>query len=105
MVFACRQLFPRRGIRFLIEAVARLKPRFPDLKLVLAGDGFEWPELAHLAADLGIERDVTFLDWVPNTELPPYYANRFSERDGAAVGLAAFESRLFDQDCGGVKRQ
>src|SRR3954452_4518664 len=41
MIFACRQLFPRKGIRFLIEAAAKLRPRFPDLKLVLAGDGFE----------------------------------------------------------------
>ena len=73
MIFACRQLFPRKGIRFLLEAAAQLKPRFPDLKVVLAGDGFERPELARLAADLGIEADVTFLGWVPNTELPPYY--------------------------------
>ena len=29
MIFACRQLFPRKGIRFLIEAAAKLKPRFP----------------------------------------------------------------------------
>ena len=73
MIFACRQLFPRKGIRFLLEAAAQLKPRFPDLKVVLAGDGFERPELARLAADLGIQADVTFLGWVPNTELPPYY--------------------------------
>jgi glycosyltransferase involved in cell wall biosynthesis len=73
MVFACRQLFPRKGIRFLLEAAAELKPQFPDLKIVLAGDGFERPELARLAADLGIASDVTFLGWVPNTDLPPYY--------------------------------
>jgi glycosyltransferase involved in cell wall biosynthesis len=73
MIFACRQLFPRKGIRFLLEAAAQLKPRFPDLKVVLAGDGFERPELARLAADLGIAGDVTFLGWVPNTDLPPYY--------------------------------
>jgi glycosyltransferase involved in cell wall biosynthesis len=73
MIFACRQLFPRKGIRFLLEAAAQLKPRFPDLKVVLAGDGFERPELAHLAADLGIGADVTFLGWVPNADLPPYY--------------------------------
>jgi glycosyltransferase involved in cell wall biosynthesis len=73
MIFACRQLFPRKGIRFLLEAAAQLKPRFPDLKVVLAGDGFERPELARLAADLGIAQDVTFLGWVPNTDLPPYY--------------------------------
>jgi glycosyltransferase involved in cell wall biosynthesis len=73
MVFACRQLFPRKGIRFLIEAAAQLKPRFPDLKVVLAGDGFERPELARLAEDLGVGPEVTFLGWVPNTDLPPYY--------------------------------
>jgi glycosyltransferase involved in cell wall biosynthesis len=73
MIFACRQLFPRKGIRFLIEAAARLKPRFPDLKVVVAGDGFERPELIHLAESLGIAEDVTFLGWVANTDLPPYY--------------------------------
>jgi glycosyltransferase involved in cell wall biosynthesis len=73
MIFACRQLFPRKGIRFLIQAAARLKPRFPDLKLVLAGDGFERPELVRLAQDLGIAEDVTFLGWVPNNGLPQYY--------------------------------
>lgn len=73
MIFACRQLFPRKGIRFLLEAAAQLKPKFPDLKVVLAGDGFERPQLARLAADLGIGPDVTFLGWVPNVDLPPYY--------------------------------
>jgi glycosyltransferase involved in cell wall biosynthesis len=73
MLFACRQLFPRKGIRFLIEAAAQLKPRFPDLKVVVAGDGFERPELVAQADSLGIGKDVTFLGWVPNTELPPYY--------------------------------
>jgi glycosyltransferase involved in cell wall biosynthesis len=73
MIFACRQLFPRKGIRFLVEAAAVLKPRFPDLKLVVAGDGFERPDLIALAESLGIAGDVTFLGWVPNSELPPYY--------------------------------
>ena len=73
MIFACRQLFPRKGIRFLIEAAAQLAPRFPDLKVVIAGDGFERPELLRLAETLGIAERVTFLGWVPNTDLPPYY--------------------------------
>ena len=56
MIFACRQLFPRKGIRFLLEAAAQLKPRFPDLKVVLAGDGFERPELSRWPSELGIAR-------------------------------------------------
>ncbi|HMH56545.1 MAG TPA: glycosyltransferase [Gemmatimonadales bacterium] len=73
MIFACRQLFPRKGIRFLLEAAAQLKPKFPDLKVLLAGDGFERPALVHLAEQLGIAGDVTFLGWVSNAELPPFY--------------------------------
>ncbi len=73
MIFACRQLFPRKGIRFLIEAAAQLKPRFPDLQLVLAGDGFERPDLERLAGERGIGDQTTFLGWVANAELPKYY--------------------------------
>lgn len=73
MIFACRQLFPRKGIRFLLEAAAQLKPRFPDIKIVLAGDGFERPALVGLAEQLGIAADVTFLGWTPNADLPQYY--------------------------------
>lgn len=73
MIFACRQLFPRKGIRFLIEAVAILKKTYPDLKLVLAGDGFERPDLERLARERGLADDVIFLGWVPNAELPRYY--------------------------------
>jgi len=72
-VFACRQLIPRKGIRFLIEAVAKLKDAFPAMRLVIAGDGFERPDLERLASSLGIGDRTTFLGWVPNAELPPYY--------------------------------
>jgi glycosyltransferase involved in cell wall biosynthesis len=73
MVFACRQLFPRKGIRFLIEAAAILKRRFPDLRVVLAGDGFERPALERLARERGLADDCIFLGWVPNADLPRYY--------------------------------
>ena len=73
MIFACRQLFPRKGIRFLLEAAAQLKPQFPDLQVVLAGDGFERPALVQLAEDLGIAAKVTFLGWVANTGSTPVY--------------------------------
>lgn len=73
MVFACRQLFPRKGIRFLIEAVAKLRLKYRDISLILAGDGFERPTLEKLAKDLGIEDRTTFLGWTSNKTLPPYY--------------------------------
>ena len=53
MIFACRQLFPRKGIRFLIEAAARSSRGSPALQVVIAGDGFERPDLIRLAASSG----------------------------------------------------
>ncbi|MCG8466770.1 MAG: glycosyltransferase family 4 protein [Gemmatimonadetes bacterium] len=73
MIFACRQLFPRKGIRFLIEAAAQLADEFPELRVVVAGDGIERPSLERRTRDLGIENRTTFLGWVPNADLPPYY--------------------------------
>jgi glycosyltransferase involved in cell wall biosynthesis len=73
LVFACRQLIPRKGIRFLIDAVANLTREFPALCLVLAGDGFERPELEARARELGIAKRVRFLGSVPNHELAAWY--------------------------------
>jgi len=73
MIFACRQLFPRKGIRFLISAAAQLRARHPTLQLVIAGDGFERPELEKQAADLGIGEVTKFLGWTANAELPQYF--------------------------------
>jgi glycosyltransferase involved in cell wall biosynthesis len=73
MIFACRQLFPRKGIRFLIEAVATLRPKYPDLRLIIAGDGFERSSLEQLAKDLGVDDRTQFLGWISNKDLPQYY--------------------------------
>ena len=73
MIFACRQLFPRKGIRFLVQAASRLRPRYPDMRLVIAGDGFERAELESLAKSVGVADVTAFVGWVPNKELPPYY--------------------------------
>jgi glycosyltransferase involved in cell wall biosynthesis len=73
MIFACRQLFPRKGIRFLLEAAAKLVPKHPGVQVVIAGDGFERPALEKLARDLGIAERTVFLGWVANSDLPVYF--------------------------------
>lgn len=73
MVFACRQLIPRKGIRFLVEAMAMLKTDYPDLQLVVAGDGMERDSLEALSQDLGVEDRVHLIGWVPNASLPDYF--------------------------------
>ncbi len=49
-----------KGPRYLIEAVAKLKPTHPRLHLVLVGSGDLRDELGALAKTLGIGRSVTF---------------------------------------------
>ena len=73
MIFACRQLIPRKGIRFLIEAMALLKSDFPAAQLVVAGDGIERPTLERLSAELGVQDRVHLVGWVPNSRLPEYF--------------------------------
>lgn len=73
MIFACRQLIPRKGIRFLIEATAMLAEDYPDAQLVVAGDGIERESLEELAKSLGIADRVHLIGWVPNTALPDFF--------------------------------
>lgn len=48
------------GLDLLLKAIPMVVPRYPDLKVVLIGDGPELPYLRSLAASLSIERNVLF---------------------------------------------
>ncbi|HXF92298.1 MAG TPA: glycosyltransferase family 4 protein [Nitrospiraceae bacterium] len=68
-------LTPVKGHRFLIEAAARLKPFFPNLHVVLVGNGELQTELSALADRLGLKDSVHFL----------------GERDDVEVCLSAMD--------------
>ncbi len=54
------RLVEQKGQRYLIEAVAALKKDFPDLRLLVVGDGPEKEGLKGLARSLAIEENVIF---------------------------------------------
>ena len=54
------RLHPQKGIRHLIDAFALLRADFPDLKLLVVGDGPERANLANQATALGVSQDVIF---------------------------------------------
>lgn len=54
-------LRPEKRVDLLLHAVARLRPRHPDLVALVVGDGPERPQLEALAAELGIFAAVRFL--------------------------------------------
>ncbi|HEY3067286.1 MAG TPA: glycosyltransferase family 4 protein [Methylomirabilota bacterium] len=55
------RMTPQKGHEFLLEAVARLRPRLPRVRCVLAGDGPLRAELESRAAALGIAACCRFL--------------------------------------------
>lgn len=54
------RLEPRKGYRFLLEAMSRLAPDFPHLKLLIVGEGDDHSELEHLVRNRGLQERVVF---------------------------------------------
>jgi glycosyltransferase involved in cell wall biosynthesis len=68
-------LVERYGADLAVEAVARLRGRFPGLRLEVYGDGDLRPRLADLVARLGVADRVRLSPgYVPLDELPPLLA-------------------------------
>lgn len=73
LVTVCR-LVPRKGVADVIEAVARLAARHPELRYDVGGEGPERAHLEALAAARGVAERVRFLGRVPDEALPALYA-------------------------------
>jgi glycosyltransferase involved in cell wall biosynthesis len=58
------RLVPHKRVELALEAIARLRPALPDLRLVVAGQGPWEHRLRAQAARLGIADAVTFTGWV-----------------------------------------
>ena len=67
-VLCVSRLIERKGIRYLIEAVAGL-----DVALTIVGEGDRQDALQSLVRKLGIEDRVTFAGYVPHDEIHGYY--------------------------------
>lgn len=67
-IVATARLVEWKGIDGIIRAVALLKKEFPDVRLVVAGDGPEEESLKKLARDMHVEDCVTFLGRVSRAE-------------------------------------
>ena len=63
-----------KGHAIVIEALAHLVERHPNLRLVLVGDGPERKNLEALVARLGLQDHVQFVGVVPNDQLYRWYS-------------------------------
>lgn len=60
------QLFPRKGHRFLISAIAKIKHQFPDADIAIIGRGHEEETLKKLITESGLEGRVHLLGFKDN---------------------------------------
>jgi colanic acid/amylovoran biosynthesis glycosyltransferase len=67
-------LIPRKGHKYLLEAVRILKDRGIAITIVLAGSGMLRSGIQELIPQLGIEQQVTLIDTVPHERLLSMYA-------------------------------
>lgn len=74
LVLGIGRLVKLKGFEHLIEAMARVRDRAPNVRLVVAGDGDMRRELIEHASRLGLEGRVTFVGMVQRAEVPAYFA-------------------------------
>lgn len=73
VIVAVRRLARRMGLENLIDAVAEVRRRFPDLLLLVAGKGDLAAELQRRIDEAGLAHHVRLLGFVPDERLPLLY--------------------------------
>jgi len=104
LIFVGR-LVEKKGVEYLIEAMAILRPKYPQLKLTIVGDGPLRESLIALAQTRGVSGRVRFLGSVRNEDVPGYLRTAAifvmpsvvaESGDQEGLGLVAVEA----QGCG-----
>jgi glycosyltransferase involved in cell wall biosynthesis len=74
VVFAGR-LVPEKGVDTVIRAIAQLRPEIPALRFLIAGQGPELASLQHLATELEVEDNITWLGHLPQPKMEQLFAS------------------------------
>ncbi|MGD1875650.1 MAG: glycosyltransferase family 4 protein [Mastigocoleus sp.] len=96
IVFSSRRLVNRVGIDKLLQAIAIIKPRIPEVWLAIAGKGPLKSSLEQQAKELGLDNHVRFLGFIPDEDLPIAYqaadVSIMPSQSFEGFGLAIVES-------------
>ena len=74
MVLFLGNLFPKKGVTHLLDAVPQIRKRVPDAHVVIAGDGPLKRSLEAQAASLGLGDAVRFMGRIDWATVPDWYA-------------------------------
>jgi glycogen(starch) synthase len=96
LFLAVRRLDPRMGLMTLLEAFHPVARQFPNARLAIAGRGPQREELETRVRDLGLDRSVRLLGFVPEADLPGLYQSAdcvlMPSLDLEGFGLATAEA-------------
>ncbi len=67
------RLIREKGIINLIKAIPIILKKFPDLKLIIIGEGNKLTYLKKIIRELKIQKNVLFLGKIKNNQLPVFY--------------------------------
>ena len=100
IIFCVRRLVARMGVAELIESFAKIAARLPDVDLHIGGRGGLESDLRARALRLGLEQRIVFCGFIPESDLPDYYAasdlSILPSQKLEGFGLAAVESLACD---------
>ncbi len=68
------RLVEKKGLYYLIKAFPEVLKEFPDIKLLIIGDGPEKTKLLELTKDLNLNKNIIFTGAVLHKNLPGYFA-------------------------------
>lgn len=108
------RLVPKKGVDCLLEAMASVRRRVPDARLLIAGDGPERERLQRMSAALGMADVVDFLGHLDTgaqeRALAPAWVQAVPSRWAEPFGLVAAEAMMRGtavvvSDAGGLAEQ
>ena len=73
VVVTVARLVPIKNVPLLVEAIARVRERVPNVHLLIVGDGPERSAVRALVGELGLVDCVTFTGHVPHRDTPACY--------------------------------
>jgi glycosyltransferase involved in cell wall biosynthesis len=73
ILFTSRRLVHRVGVDKLLQVIAEIRPKIPDVWLAIAGRGHMQTALEQQVQELGLDNHVKFLGFLPDEQLPIAY--------------------------------
>lgn len=76
LIFTAKPMYKTNalGLAYIIKAMRHVSREYPNCRLIIGGEGRKRKDLEKLTANLNLQKYIKFLGWIPQKDLPQYYA-------------------------------